>query len=118
MKSLLLDEMLSPAIAQQLREHGADVVAITAEPTMRGMADPDVLELATGQDRLLVTENVKDFAPLSTLWAAQGRTHPGIVFVSSKAFPHNRDRIGRLSAALVGRLDADRWPVPGQVEFF
>ncbi len=84
---------------------------------MRGMADPDVLELATGQDRLLVTENVKDNAALSSFWAAQGRSHPGIVFVSSKAFPHNRERMGRLSAALVSRLDTDRWPVPGQVEF-
>lgn len=76
MKGLLLDEMISPKVAEQLRALGVDVVAISESPTLRRTPDPDVLELAAGQARVLVTDNIKDFAPLNASWAAQGPDPP------------------------------------------
>jgi hypothetical protein len=115
--ALLLDEMLSPRIAEQLVAVGYDVLAISAVPELRGTPDADVLDLAAKQGRVLITANIKDFAPVNAAWAAQGRTHPGMVFVSAKRFPAGRDRIGRLSAALRQRCVEGRWPAPGQFDF-
>lgn len=117
MKALLLDEMLSPKIAEALRAVGADVTAISQNADLKGTADPDVLELSTSEKRVLVTANIRDFVPLDSLWAAQGRTHGGMVFISTSAFPQDRNRVGRIVNALRQRLVDDRWPSPGQVDF-
>lgn len=117
MTALLLDEMLSPGIAMQMSAAGHDVVAVSGRPDLRGMPDSEVLELATRENRVLVTDNVKDFAPLNASWAAQGRTHAGLVFISSKSFPQDRRRVGLIAAALTMRLGEGRWPSPGQYEF-
>jgi hypothetical protein len=115
--ALLLDEMLPPKVAQQLVEAGHDVRAISADPSLRGMPDAEVLELATRERRVLVNDNVKDFAVLNVSWAAAGRLHPGMVFVSSKTFPAGRHRAARLASALRRRLAQGRWPAPGQYDF-
>ena len=55
---LLLDEMHSPAIAEALVARGWDVVAVAAEPSLRGSSDTELLEYASRSDQILVTENV------------------------------------------------------------
>ena len=45
---LLLDEMLSARIAEQLRDRGHDVTAVDGSPHLRGLADPDLFEHAGG----------------------------------------------------------------------
>jgi len=114
---LLLDEMLSPSIAERLRRAHCGAVAISASPELRGTSDPDVLELATAQQRVLVTSNVADFRPLETLWAAQGREHPGIVYVNNKAFPASRTQAGLIAAALLRRVKNNDWPGAGGADF-
>jgi predicted nuclease of predicted toxin-antitoxin system len=74
---LLLDENLSPRVAETLRrEDGLDVVHVRD----RGLLEADdctVLERAYGDDRILVTCNVDDFLKL-----AQARElHPGVILV-------------------------------------
>jgi predicted nuclease of predicted toxin-antitoxin system len=54
---LLLDEMLSPGIAEQLRERGHDVQAIAASEHAE-LDDPEVLDIARSQRRAVVTNNV------------------------------------------------------------
>lgn len=108
--------MLSAVIAAQLTPD-VDVLAVNADPVTRGLADADVLELATAQGRTVVTDNVKDFARLNAQWAALGKAHPGLLFISAKAFPQDRARIGRIVAALRGRARTDSWPAPGQYDF-
>ena len=49
MTQLLLDEMLSPKIAEALRSAGIDVVSVSAEPNLRGLADSDVLDWAASE---------------------------------------------------------------------
>lgn len=41
---LLLDEQISGKVAERLRGRGHDVVAVTDEPDLRGMRDPDLFE--------------------------------------------------------------------------
>lgn len=98
---LLLEEMHAGAAAGALRGLGLDVWAVQERADLRGAADEDVLAFASVDDRALVTENVKDFAPLARRWAAEGRAHAGIVFTSPRRF--NRARLsypGDVVAAL------------------
>jgi predicted nucleic acid-binding protein len=64
MTSPLLDEMLSGAIAEQLRAKGHDVTAVVANPALIGLSDDQILAHATDTRRALVTANIKDFIPL------------------------------------------------------
>lgn len=61
MKGLLIDEMFSAAVADELRGQGHDAVHVT-EVGMRGADDAAVADLARADDRVIVTENVADFA--------------------------------------------------------
>lgn len=97
---LLLDEMFAPAIAEQLRRRGHDVVAVAADPDLRALSDVALYEWATTHRRRVVTENVKDFRPL----VAAG-VGPGALFTSSRTFPRSRRSPGPLIDAL------DRWLV-------
>jgi hypothetical protein len=114
---LLLDEMYHPGIAEQLQKRGFDVVAIAGDPDRAGIPDDDVLALATGEQRCLVTENVRDFEKLRTQWTKEGRRHAGLLYVSRVRFPRSRQQIGRLISALDGRLAGGRVPAPGQVDW-
>lgn len=79
---LLLDANLSPrGIANPLRTAGHDVLALAEDAALEGLADPAVLELATSQDRVLITRNSRDFAPLAREWAEAQRPHAGIILI-------------------------------------
>ena len=116
---LLLDEMFSPEIAAELVKRGHDAVAVAAEPGLVGLADDQVLEWATEQGRCLVTENVKDFEVLRRAYAAQGRTHAGLLYSGPRRFRRDRRFVGALVVALVVALDkliaAGQLPRPDDV---
>jgi uncharacterized protein YbjT (DUF2867 family) len=97
---LLLDEMLSGAIVEQLRRRGHDVVAVVDDPAMTGFADEEILAAATSANRVVVTVNIRDFMVLDQRYRAAGRNHSGLVLVSSKSFPQDRSFIGALVGAL------------------
>ena len=80
---VLLDEQLSPQIAALLREAGYDAVAVSERVDLFGSIDANILEVATGEGRAVVTNNIKDFRPLAAERLAQGRTHGGLILVSS-----------------------------------
>jgi uncharacterized protein with PIN domain len=75
---LYLDENIPPALAVILRSRGYDVVS-AHEVDMRGKKDEEQLEYAIAQGRVLLTFNVRHFAPLAKSYFEQGREHPGIV---------------------------------------
>jgi hypothetical protein len=79
---LLLDANLSARrIARPLRQAGHDVVALGERSDLEGLADPEVLALAALEQRILVTRNSRDFAPLLRQWAEAGRSHAGCVLI-------------------------------------
>lgn len=102
---LLLDEMISPAVARGLLAGGHEAVAL-AETEFAGTGWPDerVLAWATEHGMTLVTYNVRDFAPLAQAWAAAGRRHAGLLLVNVRTI-----REGDVGS-LVGALSA--WAAP------
>jgi hypothetical protein len=79
---ILLDAHVSVrVIATALRSDGHDVRALAEERSLDGLDDPQVLELAAHESRILITHDIKDFAPLLRTWAEAGRTHGGCVMV-------------------------------------
>lgn len=79
---LLLDANLSGRrIAGPLRGAGHDVEALSERADLEGLADPDVLLLAAAEERILVTRNSRDFAPLLREWAEARRSHAGCVLI-------------------------------------
>jgi predicted nuclease of predicted toxin-antitoxin system len=74
---LLLDENLSPKVAEALtRDDGLDACHIR-DRGLLGATDPEVLERAFGEDRIFVTKNVGDFEKL----ARARELHAGIVLI-------------------------------------
>ena len=104
---LLLDEMFGGAIAAQLRKRGHDVAVATADPSLRGLADEEILASAVDNGQALATANIKDFVPLDQRYRAAGKTHLGIVLISSKAFPQDRSFVGAVVVALDKLLKED-----------
>jgi hypothetical protein len=79
---LLLDAHVSgPNIGRRLTANGHDVRALDQEPALEGLDDDDVLALAAGGQRILVTHNVADFPRILREWAAGGRAHAGVILV-------------------------------------
>ena len=58
-----------------------DVLALDEHRELDGLADADVLALAAQQGRVLVTFNVRDFAPILRLWAEEQRPHAGCLLL-------------------------------------
>lgn len=79
---LLLDAHISGrAVGKALVESGHDVRALDSESDLEGMADPEVLELAATEGRVLITANIRDFEPLLRERAGVGRSHAGVILV-------------------------------------
>lgn len=97
---LTLDHHYPTAIAVGLRERGHDVDT-AAERGWQVVDDDVLLALCAGESRVLMTNNVADFAPLVREWAAQGRAHLGLVFTSDSSLPRTTAMVGRY----VGLLD-------------
>ncbi len=69
------DENVDPAIARGLRLRGIDAIA-AKEDKRTGLGDPQQMELAIREGRVLVTHD-EDFLVL----ASEGVPHAGIVYV-------------------------------------
>jgi uncharacterized protein DUF5615 len=114
---LLLDEMFSDDIARQLRAQGHDVISVVADPALTGLPDEQILAYATIQGRALVTANIKDFVPLDSRYRAASQAHAGLILVSTKTFPQNRNFIAAITSALTTLLGGTAKIQPGQVLF-
>ena len=114
---LLLDEMLSDTIAQQLRAKGHDVQAVVADPSLASLPDDQILSRAAATGRALVTANIKDFMPLDARYRAAGQPHAGLILVSAKTFPQNRSYTSAITNALAALLDKNEQIEPSQVTF-
>lgn len=95
--------MYPPAIEEQLRARGHDVVSVH-DPDYReleGAPDEEVFAIALTEERALVTENVPDFRRLEADALALGEALPALVFTSNRQFPRGEPgTIGRLVEAL------------------
>jgi predicted nuclease of predicted toxin-antitoxin system len=101
---LLLDEMLSPAIARELSACGHDVRALAGHPEREALPDPEVLAIARAERRAIVTNNVRDFRPLHVEAVIPGGPgHFGMISMSGN-YRRTKADAGRIIAALEAKL--------------
>ena len=81
MKILLDAHISGRTVGKALIEGGHDVRALDSEPELEGLSDPEVLELAATEGRVLVAANIRDFEPLLREWAGESRSHAGVILV-------------------------------------
>ncbi len=98
---LLLDENVSPKVAEELaRVDGLDACHVR-DRGLLAASDPQVLECAYDEDRVLVTANVADFLKL----ARAREVHPGIILFEDGALSRaDQLRLIRLAVAAIGGL--------------
>lgn len=78
----MLDAHVSgPRVGALLQEKGHNVRALDQEPELEGLADDDVLALATEEERVLVTHNIRDFPEIVRDWMEAQRSHTGVILV-------------------------------------
>lgn len=99
---LLLDEMYPRLLAEQLRDAGYDVVAVVERPELIGRPDVDIVRWALDHRRVVVTENVVDFAVLAAT------DHAGLLLLNARRWPRTAARLDRLRDALAAWLDRPR----------
>jgi predicted nuclease of predicted toxin-antitoxin system len=97
---LLIDEMYSPAIAEQLRDRERDAEAVTERPELRALADTDIFALAQHEQRAVVTENIDDFSVIADSYDQRGQTHFGLVLVPHSNYSRSPRTIGRMVTEL------------------
>jgi predicted nuclease of predicted toxin-antitoxin system len=104
---LLLDEMISPRIARELRKSGHDVQAIKHDrPDLGGCPDRDLLRLMSAEHRAIVINDVDDFQTLHDRILAAAEEHGGVIFTFDASLPRRKDTIPRWVQALTELLEA------------
>lgn len=100
MLTFYLDEDIDLVLAPAMQRLGLDVTT-TSGTGRRGSSDPDQLAFATGEGRVIVTRNRRDFVILHRLAIERGQRHAGIVAISRALFP-----FGPYAAALARMSEA------------
>lgn len=115
----LLDEQLSPRIAELLRNRGHDVIAVAERDDLVGQGDRTILQIACGEGRAAITNNIKDFRPLAAERLARGQRHGGLILLPAKR-ARTRAAVDRLATAIetvlndhpAGIESSERWIAP------
>jgi hypothetical protein len=99
----LLDDHISPKVAQALRESDPQTLVTSLqeweEGAHLGASDEVLLEQAYQQSLTLVTYDLRTLAPLLKRWGEQGRSHGGVILVDVQTVAPSD--IGELARALV-----------------
>ncbi len=86
MLALYLDEdSMDLDLVEALRSRAVDVIT-AADAGMLGYSDPEQLDYATSQGRVLYTFNRGDFYSLHTQYLTEGKTHAGIILAPQQRY--------------------------------
>ena len=103
----MLDEQISPLVAEIARREGVDVRSLI-EDGLSGRDDPTVLQYAVREGRIVVTYNIRDFSPLLSDSLRSGVPIPGVVFVDARTIPpSNAKGLARALVQLAAALKAE-----------
>ena len=79
MARFYLDHHVDVELATRLEADGHDVLrTLTAQ--MDRADDEHQLEFATQENRILYTQNTRDFEPIRRRWEAEGKPHAGLMW--------------------------------------
>jgi Domain of unknown function (DUF5615) len=109
----LLDEMMPPAVAEQLRGRGRDVVAVADQADLRSLPDRNIFAFAQSEGRVVVTRDAADYLEIERERRASGEAHAGLVLVSTRFAPA---AVGPVVKALDALLSAPQ-PYPSFVHW-
>jgi uncharacterized protein with PIN domain len=90
----LLDEDLSPAVAQVCRGLGLDVVSVH-EIDRRGFTDEEQLRFSIAEGRIFVTRNRDDFLRLTRSFFERSELHHGLLIVAHSLPNYRPEGIAR-----------------------
>jgi hypothetical protein len=82
---LYIDEDITDDLARVLRARGFDALSVY-DLDMTGKTDSEQAAFAVEQQRTLLSFNVKHFSAIATQYAAESRTHFGIVVSNQLLF--------------------------------
>lgn len=112
----MLDEMYTPAIAEQLRARGHDANAVVERTELRALPDTDLFALAQTEQRAIVTENVADFSVIAGDYDQRGQVHYGLMLADPSRYPRGSPgTIGRIVTALDRLLEEHSETTPASL---
>ena len=94
---------------EKLAKRAHDVLSLASDASLGALDDPQVLELAAGEARIVVTRNARDFAPLLREWAEADRGHAGCILIWTLAHHELGAIIRGVARLLDGQPSADQW---------
>jgi predicted nuclease of predicted toxin-antitoxin system len=93
---LLLDEIISPRIARELREAGHGVQAVKKDrPDLASRSDRDLVLQMAAEQRVIVTNDIADFQAIHDQILAAGGRHHGMVFTFDATMPRSKNAVPR-----------------------
>ena len=102
-------------LRKRMAERELDAIGVVESTDLRSLPYAAVLDYAQPDGRIVLTRNVSDFSRLDVQWRSEGRPQGGIVLVTERAFPQNRNLVGALVAALLAASDASTLPGAGEL---
>jgi hypothetical protein len=114
MLKLLLDEHISPEVANGVQRRNRSLVVQSMveweSGNFLGKEDSVCLLEAAKQRLTLVTYDRRTISPLLKLWAEEGRSHGGVIFVDEKTIsPADIGRLVRALISLAGEAGEIDW---------
>ena len=84
------------------------MLAFDQDETLSRLADEDVLALAADQERIVISHNLRHFAPIARTWGEARRRHHGLILVT---LPHTDYGaiLRRLEQLFAERRDQAEW---------
>ena len=120
MLRLLLDEHISPDVAEGLRRRHKNIPVVSLSEweggRFMGLADEVLLTEAAAQRLTLVTYDRRTIPPLLKLWAEAGTDHGGVIFVDEKTILPS-DFGGLIDALQKLARESARWDWANRVCF-
>jgi predicted nuclease of predicted toxin-antitoxin system len=102
---LLLDEMISPRVARELRKDGHDVQAVKKDrEDLISRGDREIVRLMAAERRVIVTNNVADFQGIHDQFLAADEAHHGMIFTFDATMPRTKAAIPQWVKTLTGLL--------------
>lgn len=108
----LLDEMYPPSAAAELQRLGHDARSV-AGSTLAGSDDEHLYEPAAVDGRIVVTENVADYASLVTRGLERSAPRGAVAFLRKSDLPSGSALGPALARRFAAWADANPSPSPG-----
>lgn len=108
MRVLLDAHISSRHIGRGLTKAGHDVLALDQDEALSRLPDEEVLALATEQERIVVTHNVRDFVPIARRWAEARRSHHGLILLTVPSTEYG-EILGQLTQTFADRPERIDW---------